>query len=79
MVFMNEIVVKLTPAADVSLLQRAFENMKGVFSVPLRKTDNDEEKSASSEWLDKLHEIKREINPSVIDMDDDRTKYIMSK
>lgn len=30
-------------------------------------------------WLDKLHSIKRDVDPSMIDMTDEHTKYIMSK
>lgn len=39
------------------------------------KTEHEE----AEEWLNNLHEIKRSINPDLIDMDDERTRYIMSK
>ena len=35
--------------------------------------------SNSDAWLEKLHSIKRDIDPSMIDLKDEHIKYIMSK
>ena len=76
---MTEIIVKLTPAADTTLLKKAIENMKGVFSASIREIRGKDIEEEGSEWLEKLHRLKNTINPDVIDMDDDRTRYIVSK
>ena len=75
---MTQILVTLDNNADASLLRRMIENMKGVIatsvqSIKMAESDNDEE------WISNLHAIKRSINPDLIDMNDERTKYIMSK
>lgn len=78
---MTQIIVTLENNADTSLLQRMIENMKGVISTKLRQKKNSSEVTPSVEdkWIESLHEIKDAIDPSVIDMNDERTKYIMSK
>ena len=75
---MTQIVVTLDNTADTSLLRKMIENMKGVIKTSvqsIKKTESDE----ADEWIKKLHDIKRDIDPSLIDMNDERTKYIMSK
>lgn len=39
----------------------------------------DKQNEENSKLLDTLHSIKDSIDPSVIDLSDPRTKYIMSK
>ena len=75
---MTQIIVTLENNADESFIRRMIENMKGVLNTSLthRKEDAKEE---NSQWLESLHEIKDSIDPSVIDMSDPRTNYIMSK
>ncbi|MDE6560804.1 MAG: hypothetical protein K2K75_05450 [Muribaculaceae bacterium] len=75
---MTQILVTLDKNADASLLRRMIENMKGVIATSvqsIKKSDNDD----AEEWINNLHTIKRSINPDLIDMNDERTKYIMSK
>ena len=75
---MTQIVVTLDNTADTSLLRKMIENMKGVIKTSvqsIKKTESDD----ADEWIKKLHDIKRDIDPSLIDMNDERTKYIMSK
>ncbi|MDE5584847.1 MAG: hypothetical protein K2I92_00745 [Muribaculaceae bacterium] len=75
---MTQILVTLDKNADASLLRRMIENMKGVIATSvqsIKKSDNDD----AEEWINNLHAIKRSINPDLIDMNDERTKYIMSK
>lgn len=55
------------------------ENMKGVLGTSIEKRNETSSQSKSDAWLEKLHSIKRDIDPSFIDMDDERTRYIMSK
>lgn len=75
---MTQILVTLDHNADASLLRRMIENMKGVIATSvqsIKKSDHEE----AEEWIKNLHEIKRSINPDLIDMNDERTRYIMSK
>lgn len=74
---MTQIVVTLENGADSTFIRRMIENMKGVLNASVHR-----QSSASKEiedWLDTLHSIKRDVDASVIDMDDERTRYIMSK
>ena len=76
---MTQIVVTLDKNADTTLLRRMIENMKGVLGTSIEKRTETPSQSKSDAWLEKLHSIKRDIDPSFIDMDDERTRYIMSK
>ena len=75
---MTQILVTLDNNADPSLLRRMIENMKGVIATSvqtIKKSEHDE----AEEWIRNLHDIKQMINPKLIDMNDERTRYIMSK
>ena len=77
---MTQIIVTLEPGADSSFLQRVINNMKGVFRTSVTEnTQSEVNGMGKNEWLEKLHEIKKDINPEVIDWDDERTKYLLSK
>ena len=76
---MTQIVVTLDKDADTNLLRRMIENMKGVLGTSIKKKDETSFQSRSDAWLEKLHSIKQDIDPSLIDQDDERTRYIMSK
>ncbi|MBD5277737.1 MAG: hypothetical protein HDS32_00615 [Bacteroides sp.] len=75
---MTQILVTLDNNADASLLRRMIENMKGVIATSMQSMKKADEEDPE-EWISKLHDIKRSINPDLIDMNDERTKYIMSK
>ena len=77
---MTQIIVTLEPGADTFFLKRVIDNMKGVFRTSVEENSKSViNENKSNEWLEKLHQIKRDINPDVIDMDDERTRYLMSK
>ncbi|MCH5239962.1 MAG: hypothetical protein J1F38_07045 [Muribaculaceae bacterium] len=77
---MTQIIVTLEPGADTFFLKRVIDNMKGVFKTSVEENSKSvTNENKSSEWLEKLHQIKRDINPDVIDMNDERTRYLMSK
>ncbi len=75
---MTQIVVTLEKDADSKFLRRMIENMKGVVKASVKREPKTEDKK-TNEWLEKLHSIKDAIDPSLIDMTDERTRYIMSK
>ncbi len=72
---MTQIVVTLENGADSTLLRRMIENMKGVLKTSVVYSPTD----CSSEWIEKMRKLRDSIDPSMIDMDDERTRYIMSK
>ena len=76
---MTQILVTLEKGADSSLLQKMIENMKGVLRTSLQSSVKSQTEKDSDDWLETLHSIKKGIDPSLIDMSDDRTRYLMSK
>lgn len=76
---MTQIVVTLENNADETFLRRMIENMKGVVKTSLTYSSPNREKTEKSDFMDSLRAIKGAIDPSVIDMSDPRTNYIMSK
>ena len=53
--------------------------MKGVLKVSIHRDEKtlDKEKTVSEEWVKDLHKIVNRIDRSVIDIDDERTRYIL--
>lgn len=76
---MTQIVVTLDKIADENFLRRMIENMKCFVKTTLRHTKIKENKAEKSDFMETLQSIKNLVDPSVIDMSDPRTKYIMSK
>jgi len=76
---MTQIVVTLEKGANSSLLRRMIENMRGVLNVSVQHKTDRMAPNASEDWIKKLQDLKQSIDVTVIDMDDDRTRYIMSK
>lgn len=76
---MTEIYVTIEDGADAQLISRIFENVKGVVKTVINNNYKKSETLESDKWLETLHNIKKSVDPSVIDWNDERTKYIMSK
>lgn len=76
---MTQIVVTLENGADSSLLRQMIENMKGVLKTSLRNRPSSDNSTEVNEWIDGMRELSGSIDSSIIDMDDERTRYIMSK
>lgn len=76
---MTQIVVTLDKNVHKNFLRRMIENMKGVVKTSFRHTKIKEDKAEKSDFMETLQSIKNLVDPSVIDMSDPRTKYIMSK
>lgn len=72
---MKQIIVTLADDADTEFLRKMIENMKGVNTTTMPNSLGVSE-CESSDWLESLHDIKKSIDPSVIDLSDPRTKYI---
>lgn len=67
--------------ADRSLLKRMLKGMKGVLcsNVTIHDEQSVHSISKTNEWIEKMRNLSNSIDPSLIDMDDERTRYIMSK
>ena len=78
---MAQIVVTLDNNADSNLLRRMIENMKGVLktSVKTESITNKETEDKRTAWIQALSQLTESVNSSMIDLNDERTKYIMSK
>ena len=78
---MKQVVVTLEQGADASLITRILENIKGVVRTSMRDYSEDhvQEDSETTEWIKKMKKLSHSVNPSVIDMENERTKYLMSK
>ena len=78
---MKQVVVTLEQGADASLITRILENIKGVVRTSMRDYSEDhvQEDSETTEWIKKMKNLSNSVNPSVIDMEEERTKYLMSK
>lgn len=79
---MTQILVTLENGADSSLIQRIIENIKGVFNTRIEsKTSSHTHSNAAeeSEWMKQIHEMSGSFNPTLLDMNDERTRYIMGK
>jgi hypothetical protein len=78
---MTQIVVTLDNNADSNLLRRMIENMKGVLktSVKTESITNKETEDKRTAWIQALSQLTESVNSSMIDLNDERTKYIMSK
>lgn len=55
------------------------ENVRGTVDTCFNIHPENPLSSISDAWVEKLHSIKRIIDPSLIVLEDDRTNYIMSK
>ncbi|MDE5791379.1 MAG: hypothetical protein K2H96_09150 [Muribaculaceae bacterium] len=75
---MTQIVVTLEKDADSKLLRRMIENMKGVLKASVKREEK-AEKVVTEDWIRKMRELSNSIDPSMIDMNDERTRYILRK
>ena len=76
---MNVIQVNVDENADVGFLRKMIENIKGVITTTYVKPVSPTSSSEVEEWINNLHSLQADIDPSLIDMDDERTRYILSK
>lgn len=76
---MTQITALLDDDANPTIIQQVLENMKGVLKVSIHRDKRifDKEKSVSEEWLNDLKNLVNKIDRSSIDIDDERTRYIL--
>ena len=87
---MTQITATLSKEADPNLIRQIFDNVKGVIatSITFKKEEensNDilsKERNLSPEkrdWLNKLNHLYNNVDRDAIDLNDERTQYILSK
>ena len=76
---MIQIVVTLENGADSMFLQRMIENMKGVLRTSVQQRPAVTPSNSRDEWINKMRELGKSVDSSILDMNDERTRYIMSK
>ena len=76
---MTQITAVLGEDANPSIIQQVLENMKGVLKVSIHRDEKtlDKEKTVSEEWVKDLQNLLNRIDHSAIDIDDERTRYIL--
>lgn len=75
----TEIIVTLENGADSNLISSIIENIKGVLKASVQKDTKYEKETRHEEWMRKINELSNRVDPSIIDLSDERTRYIMSK
>ena len=92
---MTQLTVTIENGVDSNFIRRIIENLKGVVKVSyanrVQKDNivtysdnntlaNDDPANAEvDEWINKMTRLSNSIDPSIVDMNDDRTRYLMSK
>ena len=76
---MTQMTVWLDNDANPAVIKKVLQNMKGVMKISLHKGENKKEEIKVQEWINELHRLVNNVDRSVIDMNDERTRYIMSK
>lgn len=76
---MTQITAVLSDDANPSIIQQVLENMKGVLKVSIHKDKKtlDKEKTVSEEGLSDLQNLVNSIDRAAIDINDERTRYIL--
>ncbi len=77
---MTQMIVTLENNADSNFLRKMIENMKGVLKVSFPVTSSiTNEKDSTDLWIEKMNKLSKSIDSSIVDLNDERTRYIMSK
>lgn len=77
--FMTQIIVTLENGADSNMLRRMIENMKGVLRTSMQSRESRKESEKTEKWIEEMRNLSNNVDSSVVDMNDDRTRYLMSK
>ena len=72
----TEIIVTLETGADINLISQIIENIKGVLKASVQKETTYEEALRHEEWMRKINELSNRVDPAIIDLSDERTRYI---
>ena len=73
----TEIIVTLETGADSNLISQIIENIKGVLKASVQKETTYEDALRHEEWMRKINELSNRVDPAIIDLSDERTRYIL--
>ena len=87
---MTQITATLAKGADPNLIRQIFENVKGVIatSIVIKKDGENTNETLletqplsleKKEWLDKLNRLYHNVDRENVDLNDERSQYILSK
>lgn len=82
---MDQFIVTLEPGADKVLLKKMIKNIRGISDVILKRETisspkNKAEKKINQEtedWIREMRELSNSFDSSRIDLNDERTRYIL--
>lgn len=76
---MTQMTIWLDKDANPAVIKKVLQNMKGVMKISLHREKNKKEEVRVQEWISELHRLVDNVDKSVIDRNDERTRYILSK
>ena len=86
---MTQITATLEKGTDPNVIRKILENIKGVHpaSISIKNVEvetksynkNEMISEENKEWLEKLNKLYHNVDRAAIDLNDERTKYILSK
>lgn len=76
---MRQLTLTLTKDADIDIINRILENIKGIKNISYSESFKKDNKRKAQNLINKIREIRDEIDLDKIDLDDERTKYLLSK
>ena len=81
---MDQLIVTLEPGADKALLRKMIKNIKGIADVILKKESAPQKNKTikkinkeTDDWIQEMRELSNSFDSSVVDLNDERTKYIL--
>ena len=81
---MDQLIVTLEPGADKALLKKMIKNIKGIADVILKKESSPQKNKTikkinqeTDDWIQEMRELSNSFDSSVVDLNDERTKYIL--
>lgn len=75
---MTQYIITIENDADASFLRKLIKSLKGVSDIsPFPKEKKSKKKKKADEWTQAIQQLAGSIDPSTIDMEDEKTRYIM--
>ena len=84
---MDQFIVTLEPGADKALLRKMIKNFKGIGEVILKRDSSPKPKTKTKSskkvdktteaWIKEMRDLSNSFDSSVVDLNDERTRYIL--
>lgn len=78
---MRQLTLTLSPQIDENALLKVLKNLNGVENIKISDPEKNEKTSSErvEEIINNLKQVRDSIDKSLIDFNDEKTKYILSK